>query len=103
MDTIRSAMDNTSAYTCIEFEERSGQTDYILFERGEVCESNIGRQGNCQAIFLDSFCAMKKGKVLHELCHALDFGTSSRDPTETHMLPYTMRVYWQVMLATLRK
>ena len=68
---IRSAMDVLSSQTCIQFEERSGQSDYVYFETGDECSSKIGRVGDCQQITLTSLCASIQGKILHEICHAL--------------------------------
>ena len=70
-NNIRSAMDVLSSHTCIRFEERSGQSDYVFFEKGDECSSKIGRVSGCQLITLTSSCASIQGKILHEICHAL--------------------------------
>ena len=70
-ENILSAMDVLSLNTCITFEARSGQQDYIFFEKGQGCSSEVGRAGGHQQINLTSHCANEQGKILHQICHAL--------------------------------
>ncbi|XP_067043958.1 zinc metalloproteinase nas-4-like isoform X2 [Acropora muricata] len=71
---IQEAAGVIAKHTCIRFVERADQDDYIEFyeDRRSHCESYIGRKGGKQLLSLGRGCK-NRGKVTHELMHALGF------------------------------
>lgn len=71
---IQEAAGVIAKHTCIRFVERADQVDYIEFyeDSRSHCESYIGRKGGKQLLSLGRGCK-NRGKVTHELMHALGF------------------------------
>ncbi|CAI8006096.1 Astacin, partial [Geodia barretti] len=63
-------MDAYMEQTCITFEERTTQEDYVRFFSGDGCWSYIGRVSGPQDISIGRGCEYK-GIVMHEIFHAL--------------------------------
>ena len=65
-------MNTIEQQTCLQFSNRSDQSDYIEFTSfGEDgCTSYVGRQGGRQEVTLGPRCG-NLGTILHELGHAL--------------------------------
>ncbi|XP_068675014.1 hatching enzyme 1.2-like [Montipora foliosa] len=72
--TIREATDIIAKHTCIRFVERTNQDDYIEFyeDSKSHCQSYIGRKRGKQQLLLGRGCK-NRGRVTHELVHALGF------------------------------
>nr|QNH72409.1 toxin candidate TRINITY_DN16695_c0_g1_i1 [Isarachnanthus nocturnus] len=58
--------------TCVTFEKRFKQKNYVSFVPGQGCYSAVGMQGGRQEITISSRCETK-GTILHEIMHALGF------------------------------
>ncbi|EDO47591.1 predicted protein, partial [Nematostella vectensis] len=71
---IRKASSVIERYTCIKFEERKHQRDYVEFymDKSGICESDIGRIRGRQTVSLGQGCR-NPGHVTHELMHTLGF------------------------------
>jgi hypothetical protein len=63
------AIAHVEANTDIRFIERTTQTNYIYFNKGQGCSSYIGKQGGKQNITLNITCST--GAAIHEIGHAL--------------------------------
>lgn len=60
--------------TCIKFQERAGETDYIFIKNDSPgCFSALGRKGGYQHVNLGEGCTYKVGTVCHEFMHTLGF------------------------------
>lgn len=69
---ILEAMRKISSSTCITFEQRSSQNNYIRFFKGEGCYSHVGCTGGSQPLSLGKGCEFV-GTIIHEILHALGF------------------------------
>ncbi|XP_055356249.1 uncharacterized protein LOC129601461 isoform X2 [Paramacrobiotus metropolitanus] len=58
---------------CVKFVERADEEDYVSFQKGLQCMSNIGRIGGKQAVVYSPACLKQHGDVQHELMHVLGF------------------------------
>ncbi|XP_055330508.1 zinc metalloproteinase nas-13-like [Paramacrobiotus metropolitanus] len=58
---------------CLNFVQRTTEEDYISFQKGLQCMSNIGRIGGKQAVTYSPACLKQHGDVQHELLHVLGF------------------------------
>lgn len=56
--------------TCVRFQERSTEDNYVSFIAGDGCSSKLGMHGGIQNISLGRGC-VHFPIVLHELIHAL--------------------------------
>lgn len=66
-------MNQISKATCVVFERRTTQQDYVLLkDNKEGCSSNIGRIGGEQVLSLEDGC-FEVGTIVHELIHALGY------------------------------
>ncbi|GAV04358.1 hypothetical protein RvY_14646 [Ramazzottius varieornatus] len=71
---IYAAIDEIQGKTCVNFVERSSETDYVRIMPGEGCSSYVGRRGGQQVVTLDPWrCLTEVGVVSHELLHVLGF------------------------------
>ncbi|XP_055354834.1 zinc metalloproteinase nas-6-like [Paramacrobiotus metropolitanus] len=72
---ILESMDIISHLTgyCIKFIRRTSESDYISFQKGLQCMSNIGRMGGKQFVTYAPGCLKKHGDVQHELMHVMGF------------------------------
>ena len=69
---IERAIATIESLTCIRFEERQEEEDYVMFysRKKDSCSSYIGRTGGKQIVQLGPGCG-DQGTILHEICHAL--------------------------------
>ncbi|XP_077562034.1 astacin-like isoform X1 [Haemaphysalis longicornis] len=73
-ETVEEAMEYIQSRSCVKFEKRNGQENYInIAYRQGRCASNVGMQGGEQTIALDPSLCPDLGQLLHELLHALGF------------------------------
>lgn len=63
---MANAMQHIEDYTCIRFNYRSTEKDYVYIYNGDSCSSAVGRVGGKQEISLDSNGCISTGTVLHE-------------------------------------
>ncbi|XP_041457232.1 zinc metalloproteinase nas-13-like [Lytechinus variegatus] len=70
---IYEALDRYHAYTCIQFVQRTYETNYIHLFPSEGCYSSVGMQGGSQYVSLGGSCTYNIGTIIHELMHALGF------------------------------
>lgn len=69
---IRVAMREWEKYTCIRFREATIEDDnYVRFQNGDGCNSQLGMVGGGQLLNLDQNGCRWKGLYLHEIGHAL--------------------------------
>jgi len=69
---IEDAMKHWEDRTCITFQQRSHQANYVEFQQPSgVCSSAVGMQGGKQIIKLAQACGF--GAAVHEIMHALGF------------------------------
>lgn len=68
-------MRHISERTCINFQWRTIEEDYLMIYSGRWCSSFVGRVGGIQRLSLqrDASCANHIGSIVHELLHALGF------------------------------
>ena len=50
-EIIEGAMEEIADQTCVKFEERDGDDDYIAIEDGNGCSSKVGKRGGEQVRF----------------------------------------------------
>eukprot|EP00179_Madagascaria_erythrocladioides_P000620 CAMPEP_0198309294 /NCGR_PEP_ID=MMETSP1450-20131203/1722_1 /TAXON_ID=753684 ORGANISM="Madagascaria erythrocladiodes, Strain CCMP3234" /NCGR_SAMPLE_ID=MMETSP1450 /ASSEMBLY_ACC=CAM_ASM_001115 /LENGTH=357 /DNA_ID=CAMNT_0044012045 /DNA_START=19 /DNA_END=1092 /DNA_ORIENTATION=+ len=84
-DLITQAMEAISESSCITFQERTNQPDFIRFINNlPGCQSEIGRVGGRQTINLDSVCFGESGNsigtAIHQLLHSLGFAHEMNRP-----------------------
>lgn len=69
---IKVAMREWEKYTCVRFQEkRPSDVNYVLFNDGFGCNSQLGMTGRVQLLNLDANGCRWKGLYLHEIGHAL--------------------------------
>ncbi|NXK39824.1 UVS2 protein, partial [Piprites chloris] len=73
MSWIADALQEISTLTCVQFVNRTTETDYVYVERGQSCWSYFGKIGGRQAVGLVKNGCMDKGAIQHEMNHALGF------------------------------
>jgi hypothetical protein len=66
---VTQAIDHWRASTSIRFEPRTTESDYLVFQLGGACSSDVGRQGGRQVISLGPNCT--RGNAIHEIGHAV--------------------------------
>ncbi|EDO37770.1 predicted protein, partial [Nematostella vectensis] len=70
---IQNAMREWESKTCVRFQKRTTQKNYVYFFKGDGCWSYVGMlDRGAQAISLGSGC-WHKGTAAHEIGHALGF------------------------------
>nr|XP_009682911.1 PREDICTED: astacin-like metalloendopeptidase [Struthio camelus australis] len=70
---IADALQEVSTLTCVQFVNRTTETDYVHIEHGQSCWSYFGKIGGRQALGLMKNGCMDKGAIQHEMNHALGF------------------------------
>uniref|UniRef100_A0A0K0FB31 Metalloendopeptidase n=1 Tax=Strongyloides venezuelensis TaxID=75913 RepID=A0A0K0FB31_STRVS len=75
-DIIKEALKEIEKNTCLTFQEYNSlntDTEGIFFEKSMFCSSYVGlaEVNKSQTVNLTYFCTQNKGKVLHEVGHAL--------------------------------
>ena len=70
---IQYAMQSYHDKTCVRFEPRQDQRDYISIENKDGCYSSLGRVGGQQVLSLSRRGCVYHGIIQHEINHALGF------------------------------
>ncbi|KAL7024350.1 hypothetical protein ACKWTF_013004 [Chironomus riparius] len=70
---IKLAMYGIEKFTCIEFQTRTDQSDYINIISGYGCHSHVGKINGAQRLSLRIGGCLARGTIIHELMHALGF------------------------------
>ncbi|XP_075717093.1 hatching enzyme 1.2-like [Rhinoderma darwinii] len=70
---IYSALKEFEMMTCVQFVDRSSESDYLSIESGAGCWSYIGRSSGKQMVSLSSPDCMVYGVIQHEAMHNLAF------------------------------
>lgn len=86
---LKKAMDEWEMNTCIRFEKRVNQSDYVEFYYGEGCNSDVGRVGGRQTTSLGRGCA-HHGIVVHELGHLVGFWHEQNRPDRDNYIKINM-------------
>lgn len=75
IESIRQAMEDFTTYTCIKFQPRKGENDYIQItgNRNNGCSAEVGRVHGPQSLNLANEGCAIKAIAIHELMHALGF------------------------------
>uniref|UniRef100_UPI0037E7CB92 hatching enzyme 1.2-like n=1 Tax=Semicossyphus pulcher TaxID=241346 RepID=UPI0037E7CB92 len=66
---IHAAFRMISDFTCIRFQPRSTEYNYLEFKNGKGCASFVGCRGGAQSVYYSQSCSV--GNLCHELIHAL--------------------------------
>ncbi|KAK3095013.1 hypothetical protein FSP39_009149 [Pinctada imbricata] len=101
--TIKIAMREWEKYTCIKFREAaSGDRNYVRFQNGPGCNSQLGMVGGMQVLNLDVNGCRWKGLYLHEIGHAIGLVHEHQLPNRDeyisilyHNVAPSMRVWFQ--------
>ncbi|KAM5138569.1 astacin-like metalloendopeptidase isoform 2-T2 [Mantella aurantiaca] len=70
---IISALLEFATLTCVLFQERDKESNYLNFEDGQGCWSYIGRTNGGQTVSLEQKVCMIYGVIQHEVMHSLGF------------------------------
>jgi hypothetical protein len=66
---VTNALQHWMDKTNIRFRERTKERDFVTFQPGEGCSSNVGMQGGEQFVTLGPNCSL--GNVIHEIGHTV--------------------------------
>ncbi|KAM7368392.1 hypothetical protein PAMP_014614 [Pampus punctatissimus] len=69
VSNIHAAFKMISDFTCIRFQKRTTEMNYLKFLNGRGCASFVGCQGGGQPVYYASSCSV--GNLCHEIIHAL--------------------------------
>lgn len=72
-EIIRDALESIGSSSCIRFVPRAHEDDYLEFFSGGGCFAPLGRTGGRQSVSIRRDQCLEKGKVIHEVFHALGF------------------------------
>ncbi|XP_019745679.1 blastula protease 10 [Hippocampus comes] len=70
-DDIKTALNMISRHTCLVFQQRTNEPDYIFFKVAVGCASYVGFMGGQQELHVGITCTV--GNIVHEVLHALGF------------------------------
>ena len=70
---IQRAMQTYIDKTCVRFEPRQNEYDYISIENSDGCWSDLGRIGGKQVLSINRMGCLNHGIIQHEINHALGF------------------------------
>ncbi|XP_069479406.1 astacin-like metalloendopeptidase [Ambystoma mexicanum] len=70
---IYTAMQEIATMTCVDFVNRTSETNYLSIISSTGCWSGIGKQGGVQTTSLQISSCFKQGIIQHELMHILGF------------------------------
>ncbi|XP_044024926.1 zinc metalloproteinase nas-4-like isoform X2 [Siniperca chuatsi] len=68
-ENIYAAFQMITNFTCIRFQQRTTEYNYLTFVSGNGCSSFVGCQGGPQPVYLSRACSV--GNLCHEIIHAL--------------------------------
>ncbi|XP_074854638.1 embryonic protein UVS.2-like [Carettochelys insculpta] len=92
---IAEAMQEFTTLTCVQFINRTTETNYISVVPGESCWSHFGKIGGMQQVTLMKTGCMSKGAIQHELNHALGFlHEQARSDRDDHV-----KIQWEYIQA----
>ncbi|GMT24891.1 hypothetical protein PFISCL1PPCAC_16188, partial [Pristionchus fissidentatus] len=92
-EVIKKAFASYRKSTCIRFEPRDGEKDFLNVVKGYGCYSQVGRTGGKQEISLGRGCLFHE-IVVHELMHAVGFWHEhSRADRDDHI-----KIVWENIL-----
>uniref|UniRef100_A0A8C7Y9V9 Metalloendopeptidase n=1 Tax=Oryzias sinensis TaxID=183150 RepID=A0A8C7Y9V9_9TELE len=66
---IKEAFSMLTSTTCIRFQERTYEANYLDIKDGDGCASYVGCSGGAQSVYFGSTCSV--GNLCHELVHAV--------------------------------
>ncbi|XP_028253756.1 high choriolytic enzyme 1-like [Parambassis ranga] len=66
---IKAAFKMISDVTCIRFQRRTTEPNYLKFLSGQGCASFVGCRGGSQSVIFSPLCSV--GNLCHEIIHAL--------------------------------
>uniref|UniRef100_A0A0K0DBH0 Metalloendopeptidase n=1 Tax=Angiostrongylus cantonensis TaxID=6313 RepID=A0A0K0DBH0_ANGCA len=90
---IETAFASYTKKTCIRFQPRKDEVDFLNIVKGYGCYSQVGRTGGKQEISLGRGCLYHE-IIVHELMHSLGFWHEhSRDDRDEHI-----RIRWENIL-----
>ncbi|VDM53232.1 unnamed protein product [Angiostrongylus costaricensis] len=90
---IETAFASYTKKTCIRFQPRKDEVDFLNIVKGYGCYSQVGRTGGKQEISLGRGC-LHHEIIVHELMHSLGFWHEhSRDDRDEHI-----RIRWENIL-----
>ncbi|XP_058951740.2 zinc metalloproteinase nas-13-like [Pocillopora verrucosa] len=69
---LQRAIQDVHEATCVKFQARIRETDYVSFQPASGCFSKIGKRPGKQDVILGTGCEYK-GTILHEIVHLLGF------------------------------
>ncbi|KAM7395985.1 hypothetical protein PAMA_007321 [Pampus argenteus] len=69
VSNIHAAFKMISDFTCIRFQKRTTEMNYLKFLNGRGCASFVGCQGGRQPLYYAPSCSV--GNLCHEIIHAL--------------------------------
>ncbi|GMR48482.1 hypothetical protein PMAYCL1PPCAC_18677 [Pristionchus mayeri] len=93
LEVMKKAFSSYSKSTCIRFEPRDGEKDFLNVVKGYGCYSQVGRTGGKQEISLGRGCLFHE-IVVHELMHAVGFWHEhSRADRDDHI-----KIVWENIL-----
>ncbi|KAM8939177.1 high choriolytic enzyme 1-like [Pelodytes ibericus] len=72
-ELIQDAMEELMVLTCIRFDGRSKEPNYLSISPNDGCWSYIGRVGGAQDVSLMKAGCLHRGIIQHELLHSLGF------------------------------
>ncbi|KJH49011.1 astacin [Dictyocaulus viviparus] len=72
VEVIKKAFESYTKNTCIRFQPRNNEDDYLHIVKGYGCYSQVGRTGGKQEISLGDGCLYNE-IVVHELMHSIGF------------------------------
>lgn len=87
---ILEAMQEIQATTCIRFQERTIEKDFVTLFMGQGCFAHVGRRGGNQKLSLGRGCE-NHGIIVHELMHVIGFYHLHQRYDRDRYL----RVHWQ--------
>ncbi|KAG8438283.1 hypothetical protein GDO86_008825 [Hymenochirus boettgeri] len=70
---IKDAMKEIMTLSCVQFQERATQRDFLSFQSGNGCWSTVGKTGGSQAVSVSKNGCMSHGIIQHEILHSLGF------------------------------
>uniref|UniRef100_A0A8C3RQM5 Metalloendopeptidase n=1 Tax=Chelydra serpentina TaxID=8475 RepID=A0A8C3RQM5_CHESE len=92
---IAEAMQEFTTLTCVQFINRTTETNYISVVPGESCWSHFGKIGGMQQVGLMKTGCMSKGAIQHEMNHALGFlHEQSRSDRDNYV-----KIMWEYVIA----